>query len=213
MEDKEQSIATFLAITGSDDYGAAFEYLENNEWDAVKASDQFINTHNFRNDNRPSEQTEIQPNVTPAPIGNEANYEHFGGESYDNLDQEPVMDLPNIVRPAPIPQPQNQPESLLGGPMGGFQNISSGIGMSFHNAANRMFGGMNAGISPSYDSAMEDEEAKSTGRIFLEKFRDKNGPTIDLPPFVDDSFDDIVTEAKRLKRAVFIFIHDHKGDS
>jgi hypothetical protein len=69
------------------------------------------------------------------------------------------------------------------------------------------------GMNQNFNSAMEDESEKSNGRLFLEKFRDKNGDNIELPPFVDDSFDNIVTEARRLKRALFVYIHDHKGDS
>lgn len=51
---KQDMIESFIAMTESNDYGVAMEYLEKNEWDLSKAVDQYINTHNFREDNNSS---------------------------------------------------------------------------------------------------------------------------------------------------------------
>jgi CRISPR/Cas system-associated endonuclease/helicase Cas3 len=68
-DQKQDMIDTFVAMTESHDYGVAMEYLEKNEWDLSKAVDQFINTHNFREDNNPSN-AEINQHHFSIPPGN-----------------------------------------------------------------------------------------------------------------------------------------------
>jgi len=125
------------------------------------------------------------------------------------------LNAPNL-----IPEPgQNQPQSLLGGFMGGMSNMASNM----MNSMNSHFNGehfphlpMNVtGVEEiiDQDSDMTIETNQNSGRIFLEKFREKNGNNIELPPFVEGTFDEIVDEAKRLQRPIFLYVHNHKGDS
>ena len=212
MDNKDDHIATFLAMTGTDDYGAAFEYLENNDWDASKAADQYLNTHKFKTDETPASSNIPEPPLRRNLNDNHFEYQNMGENNSEGPFPDGGMGIPQMHMPNPAPQPPNQqPTSLLGGAMSAFQNIASGITSSFNSAGAGMFG---AGPQNHHntDSVM-DEEDKSSARIFLEKFRDKNGMGIELPNFVDGSFEAISKEAKRLKRPVFIYMHNHKGDS
>lgn len=130
------------------------------------------------------------------------------------------MGQADLNAPNPIPElGQNQPQSLLGGFMGGMSNMASNM----MNSMNSHFNGehfphlpMNVtGVEEiiDQDSDMTIETNQNSGRIFLEKFREKNGNNIELPPFVEGTFDEIVDEAKRLQRPIFLYVHNHKGDS
>lgn len=115
---------------------------------------------------------------------------------------------------------QNQPQSLLGNMMGNIQNIASNMmgSMGAHFSSSFGYrsdfphpGGMNRNYDQ--DSEMTIENDHSSGRVFIEKFREKNGTSIELPPFVEGSFESIIKEAKRLQRPIFLYLHNHKGDS
>lgn len=217
MSEKEETINSFLAMTESKDYGAAFEYLEKNDWDLSKAVDQFINTHNFRQDNHGmNSNSQNHPNPTTGAPGEgqfeytplDENMQHPQMSGFGMGMGIPEMNEPNLNR-----QPANREESLIGGAMSGLSSFFSNIGSSIKNVVGSPFSGGNEANNHNNDQEMTIDNTKTFGRIFLEKFRSKNGMSIELPPFVDGDFDEIVQEAKRLKRPIFIYVHNHKGDS
>ena len=134
--------------------------------------------------------------------------QHFYDSNQDSNEPE---DLGNQVPPS------GMPESLLGGMGGVFQNIGS----QFSNMIRGGFPQMpqpqmqhydNFYNNSNYDSQMDDENV-SSGSYFIKKFREKNGMGICLPNFVDGTFDEILEESKRIQRPIFLYIHNHLGDS
>jgi hypothetical protein len=132
------------------------------------------------------------------------------------------MNAPNPFPEAnqTTPVSENQPQSLLGNMMGGIQNMASNMmnSMGAHFSSNFEYGSdfpRPGGMYRNFDqdSEMTIENDYSSGRVFLEKFREKNGASIELPPFVEGSFEGIIKEAKRLQRPIFLYLHNHKGDS
>jgi len=67
MSDKEESINTFLAMTNIQDYGIAMDYLEKNDWDLTKAVDQYISTHDFREQDYANINQNSNLNSNPMP--------------------------------------------------------------------------------------------------------------------------------------------------
>lgn len=209
MSDKQTSLESFLAMTESTDYGVAMEYLEKNDWDLTKAVDEYINTHKFKNEGNNSTPPQNQPASHASGVGNDMNIPNMPPGMPN-----PGFDMGGMNMPDPNPQPQNQPESLLGGAMGAFQQFANNFGNSVRSGfSSGIPTGMGGRTNNQNIDVVMDEENKSSGRIFLEKFREKNGTGIELPPFVDGDFDEIIKESKRLRRPIFLYVHDHKGDS
>ena len=214
MSEREELINTFIAMTDSHDFGVAMDYLEKNNWDLTSAVDEYISTHNFRNEGSSSSNTgQNQPTRhMHVEEGEEFDYTPLNENIPSNFIPPMGLGLPQMRAPNPNPQPENQPESLLGGMMSGMQNFANSIGGSL----GRAFGSdwvPGSRHAASNQQNMDIDHSKTSGRIFLEKFRDKNGTGLELPPFVDGSFEEIAKEAKRLRRPIFLYLHDHKGDS
>ena len=218
MDNKEEILNNFLVMTESSDYGLAMEYLENNQWDLAEAVSHFQNTHKFTNGNQ-----------NPAPIAeNRPNIPNYGMNDHVEEWDDPMENRPDYLHqeienerinsePRPENNPPNQPESLIGNAMNDFSNFASNMATNMMGSIGNAFSGF-AGPNRNhhFDSEMEDanvEELLPSGRFFLEKFREKNGTSIELPTFVEGSFDMILKESKRLKRPIFIYLHNHKGDS
>lgn len=215
MSEREEILNSFMAMADTQDYGIAMDYLEKNDWDLTTAVDQYINTHNYRDNNPPGSSHQNQP-TTQVPEEARPYYDYSGLEddSPSNYTPPPGLGRSNAGRQN---EQQNQPESLLGGAMNAFQNMASSISSnlmnSFPHPMGVNYGGIGGNNQQYQDSDMTIDNSKSSGRIFLEKFRDKNGAGIELPPFVDGSFEEIIKEAKRLRRPIFLYVHNHKGDS
>lgn len=209
MDQKQLDLENFKAMANNEDDGIALQYLDNNNWDLLAAVEQYQNTHQFSQAPAPH---------TPSPVPNPGG---AGIGIQDNADQEmsafdDVPDMQNIGAPAPG---ENRPSPVPGAdPTSMFQNIASSMsGMAasmggvMHNmASNFMGGGMGGGMNP---PASSDDSNYTPSQQFLLGFRKKNGNGIDLPNFVNNTFSEIEQESKRLKRPVFIYMHNDKGDS
>jgi len=147
-----------------------------------------------------------------------------------NIGENDDMGIPDMTVPEPVPQPQlhNSAESLFGGMMSGIQNVASRIGNNFQNASNQVFGGgiegmggmgsmegMGGNNNPHYDVDMpaNNDSNLTDSQLFLARFRDKNGDSIELPNFVNNPLIEVARESQKLRRPVFLYVHNHKGDS
>ena len=117
---------------------------------------------------------------------------------------------PPLRRDSP-PATENQPESLLGGMM----NQMTGMAGSMMNSLSGAIGGLGTRRQDEDNDMNVDNQDQDmpAGRYFLQKFREKNGMTIDLPAFVEGTFEEVSQECQKLKRPIFFYLHDHKGDS
>lgn len=59
----------------------------------------------------------------------------------------------------------------------------------------------------------DETEGMNGGIEFLEKFRMKNGSGVNLPDFETDTWDEVVKLCRERKQAMFLYLHDHEGDS
>lgn len=223
MSDNEEKFQNFMTLADCTDYGAAFEYLERNEWNVENAVDEYINTHQYRNEqvDQPSSNDDVgahdQENVDvidePGHSYQDINvpgYSYHSEQHFYGGDEN--QNQPNYQR-----NQTNQPESLLGGAMGMFENLGS----HFSNLIGGNFPSMpqpqpdyNSYYNNPGSSSRADEDASlSSGRYFIKKFREKNGMSIVLPNFLDGTFDEVLEESKRLQRPILLYVHNHKGDS
>lgn len=210
MDDKEETLNNFLLMTDSTDYGAAMEYLENNNWDISEAVNQYINVHKFRDTNNPAENRPgYRPTPTPAVQTTNYNYEQMIDDSPNDFGYHQESYYSSNIRDDGA---QNEPQQLInnqpGSMISSFQNMASSMMSSIGGVFNRFRGNQDP------DSEMEDNtESVPSGRFFVEKWREKNGMGITLPDFVEGSFESIIKESSRLRRPIFFYLHDHKGDS
>ena len=223
MADNEEKFQTFMTLTECTDYGAAIEYLERNEWDVERAVDEYISTHEYRNeqDNQPASNDDAAIDVEDDIVDVNPpgfTYQDIRGPGYSyHSEQHFYGSNQDMNQPEDLGNRQTQqPESLLGGAMGMLHNF----GNQFSNILGGGFPPMprpqptyeNYNM-PSYDSPMNQDDNSSSGNYFIKKFREKNGMSINLPNFVDGTINEVLEESKRLQRPIFLYVHNHQGDS
>ncbi|CAI2364919.1 unnamed protein product [Moneuplotes crassus] len=215
MEDeKNESIQNFKAMAECDDDGIAFQYLDSNNWDLAQAYDQYQNTHQFNQSN---------PANTPAPTSfpGGADVDMSPGadaeeSAFDDIPDIPNIGIPQMDQPSPVPQESNAPGSGLGNITSQFSNFASSIQSNLQNLTGGMFSGvMGGGMMGTGMNTQSNFSNRNltAAQEFLFQFRKKNGMHVILPKFVNNTFEEIGQESKRLRRPVFFYLHNDKGDS
>ena len=208
--DKQNILASFKAMIDTEDDGLAFQFLENNNWDLNQAYDQYI-PHAF-SDNEPNN---IPPPASNSPAHNIPDVE-MDGEDVSAFEEFSSVDTPQMNIPEPVQEPVQESNHP---PASGLQNMFEGVRNLPMNIANSIGGVFNPNthndqnMGTGMENNMNTEELKTPSQEFLMFFRKKNGTHIPLPKFVNNTVEEIKQESMRLKRPVFLYLHNNRGDS
>mmetsp|Transcript_6947 Transcript_6947/g.6461 ORF Transcript_6947/g.6461 Transcript_6947/m.6461 type:complete len:333 (-) Transcript_6947:390-1388(-) len=136
--------------------------------------------------------------------------------AFDDIPDIPNIGIPQMDQPSPVPQESNAPGSGLGNITSQFSNFASSIQSNLQNLTGGMFSGVMGGGMMGTDMNTQSNFSNrnlTAAQEFLFQFRKKNGMHVILPKFVNNTFEEIGQESKRLRRPVFFYLHNDKGDS